>query len=144
VITQPLGALYSLFASVESAGLRQTSTIRGRDLRADGVIANRLGLEASTSLFRMERLRLAGGEPLALGIVWLPGDLGAQLLDADFTHPRGGADSRRAARARHPVVHRRAAPSAAPAARRSPGAVAAATQIKVPASVPPEKRCTCP
>ena len=86
VITQPLGALYSLFASVESAGLRQTSIIRGRDLRADGVIADRLGLEASTPLFRMERLRLAGGEPLALDTVWLPGDLGAPLLEADFTH----------------------------------------------------------
>src|SRR5487761_1503209 len=86
LITQPLGALYSLFASVESAGLRQTSIIRARDLRADGVIADRLGLEASTPLFRMERLRLAGDEPLALDIVWLPGDLGAPLLEADFTH----------------------------------------------------------
>jgi len=86
LITQPLGALYSLFASVESAGLRQTSIIRARDLRADGVIADRLGLEASTPLFRMERLRLAGDEPLALDTVWLPGDLGAPLLEADFTH----------------------------------------------------------
>ncbi len=33
----------------------------------------------------MERLRLAGGEPLALDTVWLP-DLGAPLLEADFTH----------------------------------------------------------
>lgn len=85
-ITQPLGTLYSLFASVESAGLRQTSVIRARDLRADGVIADRLGLEASTPLFRLERLRLAGGEPLALDTAWLPGDIGAPLLDADFTH----------------------------------------------------------
>ncbi|HLH84039.1 MAG TPA: GntR family transcriptional regulator [Trebonia sp.] len=85
-ITQPLGALYSLFASVEAAGLRQTSVIRGRDLRADGVIADRLGLEASTPLFRLERLRLADGEPLALDTVWLPADLGAPLLEADFTH----------------------------------------------------------
>jgi GntR family transcriptional regulator len=85
-ITQPLGALYSLFASVESAGLRQTSIIRARDVRADGVISDHLGLEASTPLFRMERLRLAGGEPLALDTVWLPADVGAPLLDADFTH----------------------------------------------------------
>ncbi len=85
-ITQPLGALYSLFASVESAGLRQTSVIRARDLRADGVIADLLGLEASTPLFRLERLRLAGEEPLALDTVWLPADIGAPLLDADFTH----------------------------------------------------------
>ena len=85
-ITQPVGALYSLFASVEAAGLRQTSVTRARDLCADGVIADRLGLEASTPLFRLERLRLAGGEPLALDTVWLPADVGAALLDADFTH----------------------------------------------------------
>jgi len=85
-ITQPLGALYSLFASVEAAGLRQTSLVRARDLRADGVIADRLGLEASTPLFRLERLRLADGEPLALDTVWLPADLGAPLLAADLSH----------------------------------------------------------
>jgi GntR family transcriptional regulator len=85
-ITQPVGALYSLFASVESAGLRQTSVIRVRDISADGVIADRLGLEASTPLFRLERLRLAGEEPLALDTVWLPANIGAVLLDADFTH----------------------------------------------------------
>ncbi len=84
-ITQPLGALYSLFASVEAAGLRQTSVVRARDTRADGVIADRLGLEASTPLFCLERLRLAGGEPLALDTVWLPADIAAPLLAADFT-----------------------------------------------------------
>ena len=86
VITQPLGTVYSLFASVEAAGLSQTSVIRRRDLRADGVIAERLGLEGSVPLFYMERIRLAGEEPLALDTVWLPGDLGAPLLEADFTH----------------------------------------------------------
>jgi GntR family transcriptional regulator len=86
VITQPVGALYSLFASVESAGLRQTSIVRARDVCADGVVADRLLLEASTPLFRLARLRLAGGEPLALDTVWLPADIAAPLLEADFTH----------------------------------------------------------
>ena len=85
-ITQPLGAVYSLFASVEAAGLRQASVVRACGLLADGVVADRLGLEASTPLFRLERLRLAAGEPLALDTVWLPGDVGAALLEADFTH----------------------------------------------------------
>ena len=85
-IVQPLGTLYSLFASVEAAGLRQTSVIRRCELVADGVVADRLELEASTPLFRLERLRLAGEESLALDTVWLPGDLGRPLLDADFTH----------------------------------------------------------
>ncbi len=85
LITQPLGTLYSLFALVEAAGLAQTSIVRVRDVRADGVVADRLGLEASTPLFYMERLRLAGDEPLALDSVWLPADLAAPLLAADFS-----------------------------------------------------------
>ncbi len=85
-ITQPLGALYSLFASVESAGLRQTSMVLALDTCADPVIAGRLGLAADTPLFRLERLRLAAGEPLALDTVWLPADLAAPLLEADYRH----------------------------------------------------------
>jgi len=85
-IVQPLGTLYSLFASVEAAGLHQASVIRRCELVADGVVADRLELEASTPLFRLERLRMAGEEPLALDTVWLPGELGAPLLDADLTH----------------------------------------------------------
>lgn len=85
-IEQPLGALYSLFASVEAAGLEQRSVVRALDVRADGVIATRLGLEESTALFHLERLRLAGGEPLAVDTVWLPVAVAGPLLDADFTH----------------------------------------------------------
>jgi DNA-binding transcriptional MocR family regulator len=62
-ITQPLGALYSLFASVEAAGLPQHSIVRAFDTRADALVAERLDLEASTPLIYLERLRLAGGEP---------------------------------------------------------------------------------
>jgi len=86
LIAQPLGTLYSLFALVEEAGLRQTSIVRARDVHADGVVAERLRLEASTPLFHLERLRLAGGEPLALDSVWLPAAIAAPLLEADFTH----------------------------------------------------------
>lgn len=85
-IEQPLGALYSLFASVEAAGIEQRSVVRVLDVRTDGVFAARLGLEESTPLLHLERLRLAGGEPLALDRVWLPAALARPLLDADFTH----------------------------------------------------------
>lgn len=85
-IQQPLGALYSLFASVEAAGLSQHSVVRALDIRADGVVADRLGLEGSTPLVYLERLRLAGDEPLALDRVWLPADVASPLLQADFTH----------------------------------------------------------
>lgn len=85
-ITQPVGALYSLFASVEAAGLRQRSVVRALDIRADGIVATKLGLEESTPLVHLERLRLAAEEPLALDRVWLPAALAEPLLDADFTH----------------------------------------------------------
>ncbi|HSK27071.1 MAG TPA: GntR family transcriptional regulator, partial [Jiangellales bacterium] len=40
-IEQPLGVLYSLFASVEATGASQCSVVRVLDVRADGVVAAR-------------------------------------------------------------------------------------------------------
>ena len=85
-IEQPLGAIYSLFASVEAAGLEQESVVLARELRTDASVAAQLNLEASSTLFYLERLRLAGGEPLALDRVWMPGEVGTALLDVDFSH----------------------------------------------------------
>lgn len=85
-VEQPLGALASLFAAVESRGLEQRSLVRALDVRADGVVAVRLGLEESAPLIYLERLRLAGDEPLALDRVWLPAEVARPLLAADFTH----------------------------------------------------------
>lgn len=84
-IDQPVGALYSLFASVEAAGLAQRSVVRALDRRTDGAVAARLGLDGSAPLVHLERLRLAGDEPLALDRVWLPYELAEPLLHADFT-----------------------------------------------------------
>ena len=86
VIEQPTGIVYSLFASVEDTGLEQLSEVRALDIRADCVIAPRLGLEESTPLRYLERLRLAGGSPLALDRVWLPASVGEPLLGVDFRH----------------------------------------------------------
>ncbi|GAB2964933.1 HTH-type transcriptional repressor PhnF [Amycolatopsis acidiphila] len=85
-ITQPVGALYSLFAAVEAAGLAQYSVVRTLDVRADAIVADRLALEGSTPLVYLERLRLAGDEPLALDRVWLPASVARPLLEADFRH----------------------------------------------------------
>ena len=85
-VEQQLGALSSLFTAVEGAGMEQLSVVRALDVRADGVIAARLGLEESTPLVYLERLRLAGDEPLALDRVWLPAEVAAPLLTVDFTH----------------------------------------------------------
>ena len=84
-IDQPLGALYSLFAAVESAGLVQRSDVLALDTRVDAVIAGRLGLDGAAPLVFLERLRWAGEEPLAHDRVWLPCELAAPLLQADFT-----------------------------------------------------------
>ena len=85
-IEQPLGALYSLFASVEAAGLKQTSVVRSLEIRSDADVSPHLGLEPGAPLFYLERLRLAGGEPLALDRVWMPENIGTSLMTADFTH----------------------------------------------------------
>ena len=84
VIAQPTGIVYSLFSAVESRGLSQDSVVRALDVRADGVVAPRLGLEESTPLVYLERLRLLDGEPLALDRVWLPASIGEPLLRVDF------------------------------------------------------------
>lgn len=85
-VEQQLGALASLFRAVESRGLAQNSVVRVLDVRADGVAAVRLGLEESTPLVHLERLRFAGDEPLALDRSWLPAEIARPLLEADFTH----------------------------------------------------------
>ncbi|MBW0103578.1 GntR family transcriptional regulator [Pseudonocardia sp. KRD291] len=85
-IEQPLSEPYSLYRAVEAAGRTQRSVVRQFDVRADGVIAARLGLEESTPLVHLERLRLADSEPLAVDRVWLPEELAAPLLDVDFSH----------------------------------------------------------
>lgn len=84
-IEQPLGEPYSLFRAVEASGRVQRSVVRSLDVRADGVVAARLGLEESTPLVHLERLRLADAEPLAIDRVWLPERLAGPLLDVDFS-----------------------------------------------------------
>lgn len=82
---QHLGVLYSLYEAVRAIGAEQCSVVRRLEVVADGVVAARLGLEESTPLVHLERLRLADDDPLALDRVWLPHDLAAPLLEADFS-----------------------------------------------------------
>lgn len=84
-IEQPVGAVYSLFASVAQAGLVPSSVVRVLCRTADGTVATRLGLEESTPLLHVERVRFAGDEPLALDRVWLPFSEAAPLLEVDLT-----------------------------------------------------------
>ena len=83
---QPLGGLYSLFASIENAGVSQTSVVLELGRLADGEAASHLGLDADDELFYLERIRCAGDAPLAVDRTWMPLHVAEPLLDADFTH----------------------------------------------------------
>ncbi len=85
-LTQPLGGLYSLFRSVEARGLTQRSEVLALERDRDPDAATRLDLPPRAELVRLERLRFAGDEPLALDSVWLPADVGRHFLDIDFSH----------------------------------------------------------
>ena len=85
-IEQPLGTLYSLFSSVEQAGMVQNSIVLGLDERKDARAAAQLGLDEEAPLVFLHRVRLADGEPLALDRVWMPAAVARPLLEADFRH----------------------------------------------------------
>lgn len=82
---QPLGSLYSLFREIEAQGVAQTSQVRALELRHDAKAAAQLALPAKADLVYLERVRMAGGSPLALDRVWLPYFLASGILDADFS-----------------------------------------------------------
>jgi GntR family transcriptional regulator len=84
-IEQPCGVLYSLYRSIEAQGHEQRSDVLDLSVVTDAEVADRLALAASSPLVRLERLRRIDGAPLAHDTVWLPHDVGAGLLDVDFT-----------------------------------------------------------
>lgn len=85
-IDQPLGTMYSLFRSVEAAGLEQISQVRMLDVRREPDVAARLGHQPDVEFVFLERLRLADGEPLAVDQAWLVRSLAEPLLAGEFGH----------------------------------------------------------
>lgn len=85
-IEQPLGALYSLFRSVEAQGFEQRTTVRVLDVRTDEQAAELLEVPPQSALVYLERVRLVDDEPMALDASWMPAELARPLLDVDFTH----------------------------------------------------------
>lgn len=83
---QSLGTLYSLFDSVESTGVEQTSEVLNLEIVTDPGPAEQLGLPFDAELMFLARVRLAGGRPLAVDRAWLPVDIGRPLLAVDFSH----------------------------------------------------------
>jgi GntR family transcriptional regulator len=84
VIEQPLGALYSLFRSVEAQGFVQRSIVRYLEERRDEEAAKVLGRAPDEPLVYLERLRLADDQPVVLDCSWLPASLARPLLQVDF------------------------------------------------------------
>jgi len=82
---QPLGGLYSLFRSIEAAGVEQTSQVLDICATQNAEAASHLGLDEAADLFFLERIRFAGGQPLAVDRAWLSLELGEPLLQADFS-----------------------------------------------------------
>lgn len=81
-IEQSLGALYSLFRSIEDHGFEQTSVVRTLERRVNAEAAGRLELAPDAPLVFLERVRLADGEPVAVDCSWLPEALAGGLLHA--------------------------------------------------------------
>lgn len=83
--SQPVGAMYSLFQSVEQSGAVQTSVVIRQEALHDDRVAKALDLPGDSQLFYLERTRLADGQPLALDRVWLPLSVAEPLMDANFS-----------------------------------------------------------
>lgn len=83
---QSLGTLYSLFQSVESTGVEQTSKVLSLEVLTDAEAAEHLEVASDTRLVFLERLRFAGDAPLAVDRAWLPESFAAPLLAVDWSH----------------------------------------------------------
>lgn len=82
--TQRVGAVASLFRSVESQGSVQASTVLQLETTTDADVAARLDCHPRALLVVLERIRRADGVPLAHDVAWLPHTLAHPLLAADF------------------------------------------------------------
>lgn len=84
LISQDLGAMYSLFHELEGRGIEQRSEVLVVEECQDDVVSERLELPSGSGLVYIERLRYADERPLAWDRTWLDRELGAPLLDVDF------------------------------------------------------------
>lgn len=84
--SQDLGAVSSLFRSVEGQGAVQSSDVLRLGTTVDADVASRLGLSPDALLVVLERIRRADGEALAHDTSWLPHSLAHPLLGTDFGH----------------------------------------------------------
>lgn len=78
--------LASFTEDMKRRGLDPATLVRGVQLRVPDASAQAaLGIDRDGRAWRVERLRLAGGIPMALEIGWLPGDLLPGLAGQDLS-----------------------------------------------------------
>lgn len=83
---QPLQRIYSLAHSITGQGLAERSTVLRFEPAHDPAAAAALGLEPNAALTFIERLRIAGEQPLSLERSWLPESIGSRLTGEDLAH----------------------------------------------------------
>jgi DNA-binding GntR family transcriptional regulator len=81
--------LTSLFDDLARSDQKPATQVLERELApAPAAVAERLGVPAGTQVLKLDRLRSARGEPLAVMHNWLPADL-APVLTAEALETRG-------------------------------------------------------
>jgi len=85
-LEQPLHSLYSLASTVRAGGVEERSEVLAAERRgAPADVAERLVIDTGAEIAFVERLRIAGTEPIAWDRSWLPIPRAAALLEADLT-----------------------------------------------------------
>lgn len=81
-LEQPLAGLTSFTEDMRRRGLEPAArVISAEEVVAGRKVARALGIGETASVYRLERLRLAGGEPMALEVSHIPSNLVPGLLD---------------------------------------------------------------
>ena len=83
---QALGVLYSLFRTIEAGGVQQKSIVTSLKRVVEPDAAGAIGLPRDTELLYLERVRCAGGRPLAFDQAWMPYLITKSLEHVDFSH----------------------------------------------------------
>jgi GntR family transcriptional regulator len=86
-IERDFGGALSFTEEMESRGLDpETRVVAARPESAGEIVADALGIEPGSPTLYLERLRVAGGEPLLLEQVHLPAERFPGLLASDLEH----------------------------------------------------------
>jgi len=85
-VTQPLVRLTDFVEDMALAGLKAESRVlRFESEPTTSALASVLAIEPDATIFRLDRLRMADGNPIALDWTWLPAQFGKLLAGEDLS-----------------------------------------------------------